>query len=122
MEYLSDIILALAAFAVAIYCFVLSGRLKRFSTLENGMGSAIAVLSVQVDELTKAMEAARGAAIGSASRLEALNTRAEAAAARLELLLASLHDMPDGPSVPAEPNRRLRVVRRRSSREIEAAE
>ena len=81
MEYLSDIILALAAFAVAIYCFVLSGRLKRFSTLENGMGSAIAVLSVQVDELTKAMEAARGAAIGSASRLEALNTRAEAAAA-----------------------------------------
>jgi hypothetical protein len=122
VEYLSDIILALAAFAVAIYCFVLSGRLKRFATLENGMGSAIAVLSVQVDELTKAMEAARGAATGSASRLEVLNTRAEAAAARLELMLASLHDMPDGPSAPAEPNRRLRVVRRRSSREIEAAE
>jgi hypothetical protein len=122
VEHLSDIVLALAAFAVAIYCFVLSGRLKRFATLENGMGSAIAVLSAQVDDLTKAMEAARGAATGSATRLEALNLRAEAAAARLELLLASLHDMPDAPPAPAGPDRRLRVVRRRSGRDIEAAE
>lgn len=120
MDMIADILLVAGAFGAAIYCYVLAGRLKKFTTLETGMGGAIAVLSAQVDDMTRALESARGAAVGSASGLEAMTTRAETAAAKLELFLASLHDIPE---VPPEDDRRLRVVRRRPVREdMEAAE
>jgi len=103
--------------------------LKRFTTLESGMGGAIAVLSAQVDDMTVALEKARGAANSSAEGLEALTARGEAVAKRLELLVASLHDLPEPkpkPAVaeePAEDDRKLRFVRRRSTRNaLEAAE
>jgi len=133
MTIIADILLALGAFGVAIYCLVLSHRLKKFTTLENGMGSAIAVLSAQVDDMTKALEKARSTAAGSTASLEGLTTRAEEVAGRIELLLASMHDLPDSPSTnaPVEPDeaqgeRRLRFVRRRAAgrldHELEAAE
>lgn len=131
MQMISDVLLAAGAFGAAIYCYVLALRLKRFSTLESGMGGAIAVLSAQVDDMTRALDRARSAATGSASSLEALNQRAESVAARLEILLAAMHDLPEsrpesGPAPEpekAEADRRMRFVRRRSSnREMEAAE
>lgn len=131
MTLISDILMSLGAFGAAIYCFVLSARLKKFTTLESGMGSAIAVLSAQVDDMTRALDRTRTAATGSASSLEGLTTRAETVAQRIELLLASMHDLPEpGRSAPApveefedESDRKLRFVRRRSARgSLEAAE
>ena len=132
MELIADILLVAGSFGAAVYCYVLSNRLKRFTTLESGMGGAIAVLSAQVDDMTMALEKARGAANGSAESLEALTARGEAVARRLELLVASLHDLPDPKAAPpptpqqdapAEEDRRLRFVRRRSARDtLEAAE
>lgn len=131
MELISDILLLAGSFGAAIYCHVLSTRLKKFTTLESGMGGAIAVLSAQVDDMTMALDRARGAANGSAESLEALTARGETVARKLELLVASLHDLPDPakpperPTVeePPEEERRLRFVRRRSPRDtLEAAE
>ena len=124
MDLIANILLAAGAFGAAAYCYVLAARLKKFSTLESGMGGAIAVLSAQVDDMTRALDKAQGAATGSASSLEMLTHRAEAAAARMELLLASLHDLPEprADSAEAEQEGRLRVVRRRALREAEAAE
>ncbi|MBL9062925.1 hypothetical protein [Tabrizicola sp.] len=129
MELISDILLMAGSFGAATYCYVLSTRLKRFTTLETGMGGAIAVLSAQVDDMTVALDKARGAANGSAESLEVLTARGEAVARKLELLVASLHDLPD-PAAPRpvedEPvaeDRRLRFVRRRAPRDtLEAAE
>ena len=126
MVLIADILMAAGSFGAAIYCYVLSGRLKKFTTLETGMGGAIAVLSAQVDDMTRALEKARTAANGSADGLQALTARGEAVAARLELLMAAMHDLPD-PTLtepePAEPERRLRFIRRRVSRpDLEAAE
>ena len=134
MNLIADILMAAGSFGAAIYCYVLSARLKKFTALENGMGSAIAVLSVQVDDMTKALEKARNSASGSATSLEGLTLRAETVAARIELLLASMHDLPDPapraapPPQPQAPepedeDRKLRFIRRRSSRnDLEAAE
>lgn len=132
MNMIADILMAAGAFGAAIYCAVLSGRLKKFTTLETGMGGAIAVLSAQVDDMTRALDKARGAATGSASSLEALTLRAEHATARLELMIASLHDLPDAPAGSATPRpdaapepdaARVRFVRRRAGKsELEAAE
>lgn len=120
MTLIADFMLAAGAFATALYCLVLSRRLKRFTTLETGMGGAIAVLSAQVDDMTKALEKARASAQTSASGLEGQVRRAEAASARLDLILASLHDLP-GDTAPRqeEPeDRRLRFVRRRAERPV----
>lgn len=131
MQMISDILLMAGSFGAAVYCYVLSARLKRFTTLETGMGGAIAVLSAQVDDMTLALDKARGAANGSAESLEALTARGETVARKLELLVASLHDLPDPAAAPASPvakepkdeERRLRFVRRRSPRDaLEAAE
>ncbi len=129
MNLISDVLLSLGAFGAAIYCFVLSNRLKKFTTLESGMGSAIAVLSAQVDDMTRALDRARNAATGSAASLQDLTARGEAVAARIDLLLASMHDLPQ-PEHPApvveeeeESDRKLRFVRRRPTRSgLEAAE
>lgn len=129
MTFISDILLSAGAFGAAIYCFVLSSRLKKFTTLENGMGSAIAVLSAQVDDMTKALDRARGAAISSAAGLESLTGRAEQVAGRIEIMLASMHDLPSPQSDQPlaedadDSGQKLRFVRRRSARNtMEAAE
>lgn len=125
MDMIADILMIAGTFGVGLYCYVLAARLKKFSTLESGMGTAIAVLSSQVDEMTRALDSARSTAAGSSGRLEALTQRAEATAARLEVLLASMHDLPEPePELDSEPaDRRIRFVRRRAPREgLEAAE
>ncbi|MFN3936850.1 MAG: hypothetical protein ACK4KW_04650 [Gemmobacter sp.] len=121
MELIADVLLAAGAFGAAIYCFVLGRRLSHFGDVESGMGGAIAVLSMQVDDLTRALAKAGDSAAGSTERLEALTVQAEAAATRLELLMASLHDLPE-PGARGEADRRLRFVRRRPLRQPEVAE
>ena len=127
MQFISDFLLGAGALAAAVYCLVLSRRLQKFTQLENGMGGAIAVLSAQVDDMTKALERAQATAKSSVSTLESMTGRAEGVAAKLELLLASMHDIPE-PRPAAAPDhgdaaRKLRVVRSRPSRdEMEAAE
>lgn len=116
MTFVADILMVAGTFGVAFYCYVLSARLKRFSTLESGMGGAIAVLSAQVDDMTRALARAQAAATGSAATLESLTLRAETAAARLEVMLASLHDLPERSDDDAG-DRRLRFVRRRNGRD-----
>jgi len=134
MDFLSDLLLTAAALGAAAYCYVLSRRLKALASLEGGMGSAIAVLSSQVDELTQLLNTAKDAAGKSGKSLEQQSVRAEAVAQRLELLVASMHDLPSAPppassrppsrwpaepAAPpypeqgAEPPQRARILRRR---------
>lgn len=91
----SDILLGAGALGAAIYCGVLAQRLKRFNNLENGVGGAVALLSAQVDDMTRTLDLARKAAGHSSETLTALTERAEEAARKLELMLAALNDLPD---------------------------
>lgn len=98
---ISDTLLMAGALGAGLYCYVLSRRLRRFTDLEKGVGGAVAVLSAQVDDLTRTLNRAQAAAAGSVGTISETSTRAEAAATRLELLLASLHDLPE--AAPARP-------------------
>lgn len=129
MELIADFLMIAGTVGAAIYCYVLATRLKRFSTLETGMGGAIAVLSAQVDDMTRALDKAGKVAAASSDSLDALTKRAEAAARKLELLMASLHDLPESGGAQGAENdlgqgeRKLRFIRRRTGREdLEAAE
>lgn len=103
MEALTDILLGAGAIGAAIYCIVLSRRLRRFNNLQTGMGGAVAVLSAQVDDMTKTLNSARDAAQESAVMLTDLTQRAEKAASKLEIMMASLHDLPESEGATATP-------------------
>lgn len=95
MTMIADVLLIAGALGAGFYCYVLSRRLRRFTDLEKGVGGAVAVLSAQVDDLTKTLTRAQHTAKTSVTTLDDVSTRAEAAARRLELLVASLHDLPE---------------------------
>ncbi len=108
MEIVANLLLGAGSLGAGLFCYVLSRKLRSFSTLETGMGGAIAVLSAQVDDMTRALEQARMAAGDSTVTLRTLTERAETSAQRLELLLASLHDLPEANHGGAA--RRLKVL------------
>jgi len=95
MDMIADILLVSGALGAGFYCYILARRLSRFNDLENGVGGAVAVLSAQVDDLSRTLDAAKTTAGASTASLEALTDRAETVARRLELLVASMHDLPD---------------------------
>lgn len=97
MDFIADILLGAGAIGAGIYCFVLGRRLNRFNDLEKGVGGAVAVLSAQVDDLNKTLAKAQTTAAESAQTLTELTARAEAMSQRLELQMASLHDLPEPP-------------------------
>lgn len=107
MDMIADILLAAGALGAALYCIVLARRLKRFNNLETGVGGAVAVLSAQVDDMTRTLSKAQKAAMSSTGSLGELTVRAEEVAKRLELLVASMHDLPEvaghGTAPPAAP-------------------
>ena len=107
MEYLSDLLLTAASLGAAAYCVILSRRLKALGSLEGGMGSAIAVLSAQVDDLARSLRSAQEATGRAGGRLDGQTARAEAVARKLELLVASMHDLPEeAPAATAAPSPR----------------
>lgn len=95
MEMIADILLVAGAIGAGFYCYVLARRLNRFNDLESGVGGAVAVLSAQVDDLTRTLHAAQTIAGDSTVSLDHLTARAENVARRLELLVAAMHDLPD---------------------------
>lgn len=105
MEMIADILLAAGALGAGFYCFVLSRRLSRFTDLESGVGGAVAVLAAQVDDLTRTLDTAQSAAGDSSAALEARTARAEDVAKRLELMLASMHDLPAAEPQPPAPEK-----------------
>lgn len=100
MEIIADILLVAGAIGAGFYCFVLARRLNRFNDLENGVGGAVAVLSAQVDDLTRTLQAAQNTATTSTQSLDGLTDRAESVAKRLELMVASMHDLPESGTRP----------------------
>ncbi len=103
MDLVADILLVAGAFGAGFYCFTLSRRLARFTDLENGVGAAVAVLSAQVNDLQLALESAQQTATHSNDSLEDLTQRAEDAAKRLELMVASMHDLPPATAENSSP-------------------
>ncbi len=85
------------------------------------MGGAVAVLSVQVDEMTKALETAQKTAGDSSGQLRELTERAESAASRIELVLASMHDFEE-PVANTQVSRSSRGAVRRHRRTRHEAE
>lgn len=93
MTLIADIFMIAGAFGAAVYCIILSKRLAKLQDLEQGVGGAVSVLSSQVNDLSKTLENARQSADSSNDSLKDLTERAENVSSKIELLLASMHDL-----------------------------
>ena len=100
MALVSDILVFGAATLAALYCFILSRRIKRLSDLDKGLGAAIATFSGNVEELEEALKTARIATDRSLTDLGEICRKSEVSARRLELLLATLDDQTQGSVSP----------------------
>ncbi|MCC5965461.1 MAG: hypothetical protein JJU24_04930 [Natronohydrobacter sp.] len=89
MVLVIDMAIGLAALLAAVYCMVLSRRLRALTRLDGDVGKAIAVLSQQVDALTQALHQAEKTNAQASSALDAQIDRADATARRLELMMAA---------------------------------
>ena len=92
MELVADALLIAGALGAAFYCRTLARRLGALKDLDSGLGAAIAALSRQVDEMRASLDAAKSVSGDQSREIAQLTARAEMAAGRLELLLASLHE------------------------------
>ena len=92
MTLIADALLIAGALGAALYCRTLARRLGALKDLDSGLGAAIAALSRQVDELRASLDAAKSVSGDQTREIAQLTARAEMAAGRLELLLASLHE------------------------------
>lgn len=93
MTIIADILLLAGALGAAVYCHLLSKRLRNFTALEGGVGNAVAILSTQVDELSRALEETKSVTTNSERELRQRIEKADAVSRRLELLIASMHDI-----------------------------
>ncbi|MEO0912205.1 MAG: hypothetical protein AAFY59_04345 [Pseudomonadota bacterium] len=96
MELIADGLLIAAAGTAALYCWVLSRRLTALNDLDKGLGGAIASLSAQVDETRASLAAAKSATRDQSREMQDLTRRAEAAAAKLEMILAAVQERKSG--------------------------
>lgn len=104
LPFLSDLLLFAAALGAGGYCFILSRRLTRLSSFDKGLGGAIAVLSAQVDDMTRALAEAREGSDETVARLSNVMKEAEELASDLEVMLAACHDLgTDQPTEELEP-------------------
>ncbi|MFN7002430.1 MAG: hypothetical protein ACK4NW_03235 [Roseinatronobacter sp.] len=94
MGLVLDFVIAFSALLAAAYCLLLSRRLRAFTRLDGDVGKAIAVLSQQVDALTRALHAAEQSNARADTALEQQIARADATARKLELLMAAQHRAP----------------------------
>lgn len=90
--YLADILMLLASLGAAVYCMILSRRLSRLTSFDQGIGGAIAVLSAQVDEMKTALADAKAGSDGAGRHLSDLVVQARDISGELELMIAACHD------------------------------
>lgn len=117
MELIANGLLLAGTAAAAFYCYVLARRVKALTDLDTGLGGAITALSRQVEEMRASVDLAKKVSGSSAKELVAMTARAEIAAGRLELLLATLHENADtavkDPPMPKPKTRAAKPTRKR---------
>ncbi|MEJ6393019.1 DUF6468 domain-containing protein [Gymnodinialimonas sp. 2305UL16-5] len=92
MTYGADAIVIFASLGAMVYCMILSRRLSRLTSFDKGLGSAIAVMSSQVDEMKAALKEAKAGSDGAGQQLHDLVHQAREISSELEMMIAACHD------------------------------
>jgi chromosome segregation ATPase len=93
MDMIVDFILLAASGAAAVYCFVLSKRLKKLNDMKNGLGASIASMSQTLDQTQQVLALAKRSSVESIERLSALLEEAERLTPELSQLMDALGEL-----------------------------
>lgn len=93
LSLISDVLLLAATCGMALWCRVLTKRLKAFNDLDTGLGGTIAALKRQVDDLQTSLATATDNTRDRNVALDEVNARADDRIGRMEMLLTSLEDL-----------------------------
>jgi hypothetical protein len=88
MSLIADGVLIFACLTTAIYCFVLSRRLRSLSGTEEGLGLQIRQMNAALDETRSSVKEIRGSAKAATDRLTREIAQAKRTADRLKQVLA----------------------------------
>ena len=102
MGLLMDGLLMAASLFAGAYCWVLARRVKDLKDLDKGLGGSIVNLTRQIELARATLDEARNAAKDTRHDLSQLSARAEAAAAQLRLLIATVKP-PEAAAAPTAP-------------------
>lgn len=115
-SYLADGLLIIAALGASFYCMVLGRRLANFSSVDKGLGGAIATLALQVEDMKRALAEARDGSNDAAERLSALLEQAREVSQDLDVMIAAFHDIDQvKPPDPIEPEEPVLMFRHRAT-------
>ena len=103
MGLLMDGLLMAASLFAGAYCWVLARRVKDLKDLDKGLGGSIVNLTRQIELARATLDEARNSAKDTRHDLSQLSARAEAAAAQLRLLLATVKPPETAPVAPPAP-------------------
>jgi hypothetical protein len=92
LGYAADILLMTASLGAAAYCMILSRLLRKLGSFDKGIGSAIAVMSAQVEEMKTALGEAKAGSDGAGRHLNDLVQQAREISSELEMMIAACHD------------------------------
>ena len=95
MQAIVDFILLAASAAAAIYCFVLSARLKKLNDLRSGLGAGIPSMSVTLKQTRDMLEATKKISLESEAKLKTLLEDASRLAPELADLLEAIIEAGD---------------------------
>ena len=101
MDVIMDGLLLAASLFAALYCWVLSRRVRALQSLDAGLGGAIVTLTRQIELARVTLEEAKSGARETRQDLAELTARADAGAAQLRLLLAAVERAPAPARAPA---------------------
>lgn len=90
IEMVLDFLLLAASGVACFYCWVLSKRLKGLTSAEKGLGAGIQQLSISAEEVKAAVAAAKSGADAAAARLELLLQRADQKTTELNALFGDI--------------------------------
>lgn len=106
MQMIVDFTLLAASIAAGIYCFVLSGRLKKLNDVRSGFGATVASMSEMLDQTRVTLEQTKRVNQESETRLRLLVQDAERIAPEIESLLDVMTEAAEAAAFDIEDLRR----------------
>jgi len=96
MQMIIDFVLLAASIAAALYCFILSARLKKLNDTSGGLGASIASMSVTIEQARQILEDTKRINHAGEEKLKLLIEDAERFTPELAELLDALVEAADG--------------------------
>lgn len=105
MQMIVDFVLLAASAAAAIYCFVLSARLKKLNDVRGGLGATIASMSATIEQTRLMLEETKKLSLDGEQKLRKLINEAQTLTPEIADLIDALTEAAEAAAYDIEQSR-----------------